>query len=498
MRQRFSMVRRRLRARWDYTNYVYGSEWKYLIGLLGIVLGFVVSALDPVPGIIVGAAGAVITLLLLAVDTDDLRQRWVSTRVTRNPDEANTYPFRTAPAGEAARDSVVSGGEFVRFPFVSGKVRDASSAQADERCELVWLDRDVNEALQRRAGDVRIVANAAPYRLPPDLKQVASIALWKSNSDPAKRNERRVRPLWFNGRLARLAAEPTAERIAAGAALPMELVTYFDGEASNEIWHWTGEESVADNGRRLPLAYVADVHHHVFSLERSRVANIVGVSLLAITSDDRVVFVAQSQRNSIAPGAFAASSSGSLDWHDVTRHTGRVPLMHRWRASVRRAGSWRSPDEGAPSLREVVMAGMLRELREEALVEPGEVAGETFRVSGYFRWLSRAAKPEFCGIVRLNVTAEVLASRRVGGAEALFTSGTTSIPALELWEQARAPGPMSTAIAYEGLCARLAASNDLDPADVRLSTSTFATWWCAIDAVRREPDVFGGAAGPEE
>ena len=94
----------------------------------------------------------------------------------------------------------------------------------------------------------------------------------------------------------------------------------------------------------------------------------MGITLIAHTSDDCVLMAVQ---NSVTPGGVAASSSGSLDWADVTG--------------------------GPAQLREVLMRGMLRELHEEAAVDPHEVLPETVRATSYFRWLSRGAKPEFTG-----------------------------------------------------------------------------------------------------
>lgn len=55
-------------------------------------------------------------------------------------------------------------------------------------------------------------------------------------------------------------------------------------------------------------------------------------------------------------------------------------------------------------LLDVLFKGMLRELLEESQVRRGESVEGSQYVTGHFRWFTRGAKPEFTGVVRLNVT----------------------------------------------------------------------------------------------
>lgn len=75
---------------------------------------------------------------------------------------------------------------------------------------------------------------------------------------------------------------------------------------------------------------------------------------------------------------------------------------------------------------------MLREMREESLVEESEIIDASAVVTGYFRWIDRAAKPEFAGLVRLSCTAAELQARRHTGGERTFTAGTVSVPVHEI------------------------------------------------------------------
>lgn len=113
-------------------------------------------------------------------------------------------------------------------------------------------------------------------------------------------------------------------------------------------------------------------------LNVSAVNNHIGISTLAVTSDRYIVIWQQGQLNMQDPGKVVATASGSSDFSD----------LH------------------PASLRETVIFGMQRELREEGLrhtikLSYSEIA-ET-AVIGFFRWLGRGGKPEFVGITRLNV-----------------------------------------------------------------------------------------------
>lgn len=141
-----------------------------------------------------------------------------------------------------------------------------------------------------------------------------------------------------------------------------------------------------------------DATGEILGSSDARMANIVGITLVAITSDGPVLFVRQTARNSVLPKGLAASSSGSLDW------AGGKRVRQRAEAVGQRV-----------MLRDVLFEGMLRELLEELQVRRGESVEGSQYVTGYFRWLSRGAEPEFTGVVHLNVTLADLECWRVKG-----------------------------------------------------------------------------------
>jgi 8-oxo-dGTP pyrophosphatase MutT (NUDIX family) len=132
-------------------------------------------------------------------------------------------------------------------------------------------------------------------------------------------------------------------------------------------------------------------------LAESSLADVIGVSTLAMTSDNALVLVSQSGRNVASPLLLAPSGSGSLDPRDL-------------------------PPDQTDTLQNIVRRGMERELCEETGIRPEEIRNTT--VVGFARWLERGAKPEFFGVTGLSVSARDLARRRhLASDERLYSGG---------------------------------------------------------------------------
>lgn len=166
---------------------------------------------------------------------------------------------------------------------------------------------------------------------------------------------------------------------------------YFDFFCSNVLApydvHEAGRRSLALRGRDL----IVDRRGRLRNLKSSRLANVIGVSTLAFTTDGRLLVVAQTKDNVGSPGLLAPSGSGALEPQDVP------------------------PPSAAPTLQEIIRNGAERELQEECNVEPAEI--EDTDLLGYGRWLSRGATPEFCAITLLNVSGDRVLGRSVRRAE---------------------------------------------------------------------------------
>jgi len=161
-------------------------------------------------------------------------------------------------------------------------------------------------------------------------------------------------------------------------------------------------QPVLDLGRSL---YV-DRHGRLRDLGESWLLNGIGTSLVAITSDQRVVVVSQSELNESSGGLLAPSSSGSLEPGD----------LH---------------GTGSDSMATIAANGVLRELREETGIVESEVVETAFL--GFGRWVEKAGKPELWSVARLSIDSHEVRRKRILNQERPFT---TSVGALRLSDPA--------------------------------------------------------------
>lgn len=498
-------MRSRVRAFIDYMRFVYGSEWAYAVGFLSSVLAVVVGAVeDDIPRDIVfsaGVGGVAISFVLVARDSLDLYQRWAGVELSYGGLRDSSDYFSGVQWDRTAEHHDDSDSGFV----------DLVGSGDGETVERIWRDATVDRTLWSEERDVPLELHRSRYLLPDKLRDIAPRALRATNSKSSGAGRNR-RPIWFNGKLARLMTEPTVDSLSA-ATLSMQSVSFFDGQASNELWSWTENDNDAkqanvfgaawnimssafQNFRRrrerfkadpqtvqdgtegtLSVAhqYAVDATGEILGLSDARMANIVGISLMAITADGQVLFVLQTGRNSVLPNGFAASSSGSLDWADAKRtQHGAIKL-------------------GRPvHLRDVLFEGMLRELLEESQVRRDEIVEGSEYVTGYFRWLSRGAKPEFTGLVRLTRTLAELEGRKVKGTEKNYTAGRFSVP-VQLLQQSAGTWAQDQEDLYSVLHDQLPKRQQQQlNGRVPIGVSSIAAWCAAADFIASHPGYLAG------
>jgi hypothetical protein len=129
--------------------------------------------------------------------------------------------------------------------------------------------------------------------------------------------------------------------------------------------------------------------------------NGIGTSVLALTTDARLVVVAQSNRNESSQGLVAPSGSGSLEPADMR-------------------------DADTLAVSELVRNGALRELAEESDIPETEVASTVFL--GLGRWLEKSAKPEFFTLAVLRIDSHEVRRRRVPKADRPYTLSVDGVP----------------------------------------------------------------------
>jgi hypothetical protein len=166
--------------------------------------------------------------------------------------------------------------------------------------------------------------------------------------------------------------------------------------------------------------FLYDEDRRLIPLASSELANVVGVSTLAVSHDRQVLVVSQSRGNHASQGLLAPSGSGSLEPKDI--------------------------DE---DLQTFALNGANREFCEETGVPASLITMST--LIGYGRWLERGAKPEFFGLTLLDGTAEQIdrRRRRVSGGESIYTRKTQWMPLATLLGQDEEMGSvMSVPLAF--------------------------------------------------
>ncbi|HZV52189.1 MAG TPA: hypothetical protein VFD49_20795 [Candidatus Dormibacteraeota bacterium] len=112
------------------------------------------------------------------------------------------------------------------------------------------------------------------------------------------------------------------------------------------------------------------------NLRRSGCSNHLGVDVLAVVDDGRIVFTRQTAANQLSQKLLVSSGSGSMDWSDLRRGDDLVTLVKR---------------------------AMRREMLEELGIPDRERPGlEQLRVLGYARPTHLGGKPQFFGAARLH------------------------------------------------------------------------------------------------
>jgi hypothetical protein len=241
---------------------------------------------------------------------------------------------------------------------------------------------------------------AYPYRLPETVCPYAAAVL----------RARASRHTIYNGAKLRLANDLTAGLLEQGGKVELQPTDFFSTLCTNDIaacelrrqgkFVFDGGELMR-SGRRL------------HDLAGSPCSNHVGVSVLAITADERLVILQQSDEAATYAGLLMPSGSAALDPFDLT------------------AGA---------TLQTVLREATRRIVAEESGVERDEI-GETGLI-GYMRQLDRGGKPEFFGLCYLRVPFAHVAHRGdteafIAGAEIVGAKLSELSEVLEVFRGAR-------------------------------------------------------------
>ncbi len=249
------------------------------------------------------------------------------------------------------------------------------------------IDHAASEAIG--VGQVEARIASANYRIPHELRD-AGVAF---------RRRRLAEGATYNGHVLGLNTN-----LGTGSELSTsdwDLVPgrYWDHLATDIL----ATKEVLHNGLLSPISgrqFYVDRHGGLRDFADSWLLNAIGTSVLALTTDARVVLVAQSNRNESSQGLLAPSGSGSLETQDMN---GKESLM----------------------MSDLAANGALREMAEEVGITADDVVETAFL--GFGRWLAKAAKPELFTLAVLSVDSHAVRRRRVPSTDRPYSLGAEVI-----------------------------------------------------------------------
>lgn len=278
---------------------------------------------------------------------------------------------------------VAMAGERDLAALLPGPSYDGAVVERVEDGHLLRDDR-VDDLLPQLRTTLRV--NVPDHDVPPELAEV-QLAFLRYLLRQGKRI--------FNGTVVRLETDLGRAAVEQGGELTVDVrrTPFFAALGTNDL----GAREVRSTRSRRPLVsgyeLLADRGGRVRDLSQSWLANAIGISTLAITSDDQLLVVRQTPHNSESGDRLAPSGSGSVDAADL---------------------------DGSADLRALVVGAMERELREECCL-PRDVRVTT-RLTGFARWLERGGKPEFYGVSRVAMTAREVELRRIDRRERAYVA----------------------------------------------------------------------------
>lgn len=356
----------RLRSLAHIASFLVSSEWGFLAAVGGFLVGLL-PALFRLPfliSVVLGVLGAVLAVLLLVRDTHGLLRRWSSWTMRR-----------LQPPIRFAHEPMVPG-----LPIL---------VQAN--AGTVAISHEIDGQLAHAVNQLHF--QERPYELPDRLRELAPYII---RTAAAGR--------WpFNGPNVGLISDMTETSLRDGNDLAVRRGDFYSALCSNELTGWV----MTDRGDRFdfPARYLLDTQGAWLPLSTSQLNNGIGVSILAVTTDDKLVVTLQSARSQTSAGLWAPSGSGALEPRDITATTQK-------------------------RLIEVVTKAATRELEEETRVPAKALLG--CELIGYGRWLDRGGKPEFFCVTALNVhSSEMAGGRQLHGIfseERLWTATVELVP----------------------------------------------------------------------
>ena len=224
----------------------------------------------------------------------------------------------------------------------------------------------------------------------------------------------------FNGRCVRMNTDLRPQSGTKSDEITMSPTNYFDFICSNELFRY--KVSDRKNPRELKTLGelgLLDYENKFFDLSGSRLANVVGVSIVALTKDGYLILTRQTSYNSVNADLLLSTGSGSLDLRDVKACSPK---------NLPKRGEDLKLDLG-----QLIEQGMLREMEEESGISKTHCTDT--QIVGYSRWLDRGGKPEFYGFTVLNLDYEEVMHLKIKGFEKAYSKNSEGVRAKDLqWD----------------------------------------------------------------
>jgi hypothetical protein len=210
---------------------------------------------------------------------------------------------------------------------------------------------------------------------------------------------------FFNGDVVGIEDWSTAG-VAGKSLVTLRGCGYFDFISTNLLAQYDVRIDEAEHDERVIVSgrqLIVDRFGELRDFGKSWLANTVGVSTLAFSSDGKLLLVQQTPKNIGSPGLRAPSGSGALEKRDLPTSADSVMLQS------------------------VVSRGAARELAEECHLSSDEIEMDGTSVVAFGRWLTRGAMPEFSCVTLLKNEGSEIARRSVRASEVDYIQGVIAI-----------------------------------------------------------------------
>jgi hypothetical protein len=359
----------RIRARLDYLNFAMKRLWPLGVGIAGFLIG-VATFISNQLVLVLSLVALILGLGVFIIDAMAARRMWSRFKCVNL---LSLFPTDKVELPLGYQDST-----YLAF----------------EGRGTMLVHSEADRILQ--GGPLPIKLDPTPYDLPNELRDIAPLAL---------RTIRSGRVI-FNGRILGLRDDLLPGVTSKSRPLRLMESTYFMQACSGELCQFKIVDQITEEEMEVRLRELVAPSGRLVTLSESRLANNIGISTVAFTSDGSLLMVHQSESNVASPRLYAPSGSGSLHPNDL-----------------------KVVGEDS-SLQDLLAYGMEREMSEETGISTSDIINT--KVVGFGRWLERGAKPEFFGLTRLKITSRVASEAKINGAEKIYTEKHTKPVSVDL------------------------------------------------------------------